>query len=423
MTRTLGRWRLEKRLGRGGMGEVWRARGDDGAAVVVKRLHPYLVEDAGFRRMFAIEARVAATLAHPNVARFVELGEAGGELFLVIEHVAGVDLRALLGAHGRALPVGAALHIARDVARALAHAHGHGVIHRDVTPTNVMVGDDGVVRLIDFGIAKATEELADAETRTGVLKGKVGYLAPEQLRAGETIDARVDVWACGVILHEMLCGRRLFKAESEARTIDLVLAGGVRAPSTVNPAVPAAVDAIVMAALAATREARTASAAALAEALVEARAASGWDEAETGALAAAMRPAEETTTTTEAPLPEPAPRTVTEARAPRPARRARTIALAVAGVLAVVGAALLVAHRARRNERPPPPQLVVRPVVAAPPVTPLPVAPPPVAPPPVTPVTAAAPPVAAPAHERHKHARHRAADIERGDVVDPFHRR
>ncbi len=178
----------------------------------LKRLLPALREDPKARAMFAEEAEVARKLRHPNVVRVLDGGEDDQGPFLTMELIRGVSLATLLERSiGELMPLEVALEIARQTAAALEAAHGAGLVHRDVSPTNLLLGFDGRVRLLDFGIAKT--ETSTTHTTTNVLKGKLGYLAPEQLRF-ERADARTDLYALGVCLHEALLGERLYAGDS-----------------------------------------------------------------------------------------------------------------------------------------------------------------------------------------------------------------
>jgi serine/threonine-protein kinase len=264
----LGKYRLESLLGTGGMAEVWKARLEGPAGferfVVVKRVLPHLARDEQFVDMFLSEARLSARLLHPNIVQVYELGQLGGEYFMAMEYLDGEDLAKIQRA-GVRFPIGVAASIALNISRALAYAHGltdtstgaplH-LVHRDVSPSNILVGRDGTVKLLDFGIAKALAVPSDRRTETGVQRGKLSYMSPEQL-AGEAIDSRVDVYALGVVLHELLSGTRLFNARGSERS-------EVAPPSSLNPEVPPALDGIVLGALAADPGARTPSAEALA---------------------------------------------------------------------------------------------------------------------------------------------------------------
>ncbi len=258
-----GKYTLVERLGRGGMAEVWKARisgpGGFQRTLVIKRILPHLVEDDHFKKMFVAEARLSARLNHANIVQVFELGDVGGELFLAMEYVRGQDLVNVVRAQlvRGAPPPGLGAFVAREVCRALAYAHAltddNGVplrlIHRDVSPSNVMLSFDGAVKLLDFGIAKALAEANENRTVTGTLKGKFGYMSPEQVE-GKDVDHRSDLFAVGVVLFETLTGKRLFKGASDIQTIAMVRDAKVEPPSQYNPAVPPELDAVCLKALA-----------------------------------------------------------------------------------------------------------------------------------------------------------------------------
>src|SRR5215831_6830087 len=217
------RYRLVERIGHGGMATVYRATiaGPAGFArdIVVKMMLPQLADNPAFVEMFMDEAKLAARLAHPNIAQVLELGIVEGTVFIAMEYVDGIDLAELLAQMAEKdsrLPVPATCFIVREIVDALAYAHtSQSLVHRDVSPSNVMLGRDGSVKLVDFGIAKLIDEgTACGRTQTGTLKGKYGYMAPEQA-AGRPVDTRTDVFAAGIVLHELLTGRRLFKGDSD----------------------------------------------------------------------------------------------------------------------------------------------------------------------------------------------------------------
>jgi serine/threonine protein kinase len=258
-----GKYQLVERLGRGGMAEVWKARmvGPAGfqRTLVVKRILPHLVEDPHFVEMFVSEARLSARLNHVNIVQVYELGDVAGEYFLAMEYVRGRDLVNVMRAQlmrGHPDP-GLGAYAMREVCRALAYAHAltddngtpFRLIHRDVSPSNVMLSFDGAVKLLDFGIAKALAEATENKTQTGTLKGKFGYMSPEQVE-GRDFDHRADLFAAGVVLHESLSGRRLFKGSSDLQTIAMVRDAKVDAPSVINPNVPPELDRIALKALA-----------------------------------------------------------------------------------------------------------------------------------------------------------------------------
>ncbi len=258
-----GKYRLVERLGRGGMAEVWKALVSGPAGfqrtLVVKRILPHLVEDPHFIQMFIAEARLSARLNHGNIVQVYELGDVAGEYYLAMEYVHGRDLVDVMRAQLlRGMPdPGLAVYAVREISRALGYAHAltddRGVplrlIHRDVSPSNVMLGFDGMVKLLDFGIAKALSEASENQTQTGTLKGKFGYMSPEQVE-GRPFDHRADLFAVGIVLHEALCGRRLFKGAGELQTIAMVRETKVEPPSRTNPAVPPELDRICLRALA-----------------------------------------------------------------------------------------------------------------------------------------------------------------------------
>jgi serine/threonine-protein kinase len=236
-----GDFELESRLGRGGNAEVWRATrpGPRGfrRAVALKRLLPERPDN----RALLEEARLAAALDHPNVAQVLEVVESGGEHAIVMELVDGCDLRALLKA--APLPPGLGAYVVHEVARALGAAHRHKpiILHRDVSCTNVLIARDGSVKLADFGLGKA---LADSATDgTASLKGNLAYMAPEQLARGRLSPA-TDVYAAGVLLWELLTGKRLFTAAFALAEMAAARQSPIAPPSSVTPGVPVELDAI-----------------------------------------------------------------------------------------------------------------------------------------------------------------------------------
>ena len=258
----LGNYEPLLELASGGMATVYAAR-QLGAAgferlVVVKRVHRHLLGNREFFNMFRDEARIAALIRHPNVVAVSDVVEADGELLLVMEYVEGSSLSTLRGAArevGVTFPLGVCTRIAYDALAGLHAAHeatdmrGNqlDLVHRDVSPQNILVGVDGSSRVIDFGIAKARHRLT--ETKSGSLKGKYSYMAPEQTR-GMPVDRRTDIFAWGVVLHELLTGERLFRGENEFDTMRRIWEAPIPPPSHVNPQVPRALDAVVLKALA-----------------------------------------------------------------------------------------------------------------------------------------------------------------------------
>lgn len=226
---------LLKRIGVGGMGELWHALTPDAEGVAVKVLYAELAGDQTYRKMFLDEARIALSLSHPSIVRALGSGEDRGWCFQVYELLDGADLAKLLGPLRRArteLPMASILWIGSQVAAALAYAHvardgaGRplGLVHRDITPANIFVCRDGRVVVIDFGIARTKERLT--RTQTGIIKGKLGYMAPEQLR-GQPAAPPIDIFALGIVLWEMLALRRLFVGTSDMDVVNAIYAADV----------------------------------------------------------------------------------------------------------------------------------------------------------------------------------------------------
>jgi serine/threonine protein kinase len=264
----LGDYELLERIGCGGMAEVYKARrlGEAGfeRILAVKRILPHLSADEEFVSMFIDEAKIAVQLSHPNIAAVHDLGRIDGNCYLVLDYVHGRDLRQLWERERewRAPPhAGIACHVIARALEGLSHAHratdGHGraldLIHRDVTPQNILVSFEGDVKIVDFGLAKA-QGRAHA-TQAGVVKGKLAYLAPEQIR-GLQLDPRVDVYAAGIVLWELLTGQRLFYADTDLDTLRKVHEGHAEPPSTINKVIPPQLDRVVLTALAKERDAR-----------------------------------------------------------------------------------------------------------------------------------------------------------------------
>jgi formylglycine-generating enzyme required for sulfatase activity/dienelactone hydrolase len=241
----IGSYAIERRLGSGGAGEVWRARDERiGRAVAIKLLLPHPGRGAGHLPTLHDEARAAGTLNHPNIVTVYDVGWHGGAPYLVTECLEGESLRARLG--GGALPLDAALDIARQIAMGLAAAHRRGIVHGDLKPENVFVCGDGRVKILDFGLATLQGPVAsrNADATPAVVTGTVSYMSPEQLR-GESTDGRTDLFALGVVLHEMLTGRRPFEAGSIVGTIERILTGPVERLSAGDRAVPQRVSDLI----------------------------------------------------------------------------------------------------------------------------------------------------------------------------------
>jgi beta-lactam-binding protein with PASTA domain/serine/threonine protein kinase len=253
-----GRYRISGRIARGGMATVYEAmdlRLD--RTVAVKVMHPGLGDDDEFAGRFVSEARSAARLSHPNVVAVYDQGNDDGTVFLAMELVSGHTLRDTIGKEAPMSP-SRALALLEPVVSALAAAHRAGFVHRDVKPENVLIADDGRVKVADFGLAKAVS--ADTKhTATGVLIGTVSYIAPELVVEGRS-DARADVYAVGVILYELLTGSKPHQGESPIQVAYKHVHDDVPAPSAVAPGIPAYVDALVARATARDREQRPADA-------------------------------------------------------------------------------------------------------------------------------------------------------------------
>ncbi len=260
-SQAFGKYQLLKKLATGGMAEVWLARqtGIEGfnRHVVVKRILPHLAEDPEFIQMFLNEAKIAARFNHPNIGQIFDLGEKDGQYFIAMEYVHGEDLgrvmrRAWSTGQWVARPV--ALRIISDACQGLYYAHTRAdeagrplrVVHRDISPQNIIISFDGSVKLVDFGIAKAADSASN--TKSGAIKGKFAYMAPEQA-AGRALDARTDLFALGLVLYELLTGVRPLKRDAELATLQAALESQIEAPSLVAD-VPPEVDAVVMKALA-----------------------------------------------------------------------------------------------------------------------------------------------------------------------------
>jgi serine/threonine protein kinase len=263
-------------LATGGMAELFLARPTAPAQrdrlVVIKRLQRQLAGDREYVRMFLDEARIASTLHHPNVVEVYEIGDERDEHYIAMEHLHGHDLRSAMAramsgtrAARGTLPLDQALSIARCVAAGLQYTHERtdehgsqmGIVHRDVSPHNVFLTYGGAVKVVDFGIAKASTQLS--RTRTGVLKGKVAYMSPEQAM-GRRVDRRSDLFCVGILLWEMTTGRWLFRRKTELDTLNAVVHGRPPRPSRAVPRYPRDLERLVMKTLAWLPEQRWASA-------------------------------------------------------------------------------------------------------------------------------------------------------------------
>lgn len=279
-TPQLGRYQLERRLARGGMGELWLARSHGAAGwekrVVLKTILPHLSDQPEFVERFLDEAHIATTLSHGNIVPVFELGHDKDTYFIVMEYVDGWDLRTLLrraATQDEPLPEGIALYIAAEVCRGLDYAHKHAdedgqprhIVHRDVSPANILLSRDGAVRIVDFGIASARSRLN--QTLTGELRGKFGYMSPEQAR-GEAVDAGSDLFSLGVVLYEMLAGTRPFAGQSDLEVLGRVQRAEHTPLAELRPDLDASTLAVVERALAHDRKDRFGDAAEMQHALL-----------------------------------------------------------------------------------------------------------------------------------------------------------
>ncbi len=263
MSIPFGKYQLQCKLADGGMAEVFLARqtGVEGfeKLVVCKRIRPELSQDAGFVQMFLNEARVAARLNHPNVVQIFELGRVEATYFITMEFIHGEDLRTLTQQAqqlGQPPPFGLSCRILADTLAGLHYAHTRpsadgqplGLVHRDVSPQNVLVTYEGGVKLVDFGIAKVNQRGLSEQTKAGLFKGKFAYMSPEQSR-GLKLDARSDIFAAGVLLWELLTWTRLFKRPNDMATLVAVAEETIPSPRSIDPRIPAELERISMRAL------------------------------------------------------------------------------------------------------------------------------------------------------------------------------
>jgi hypothetical protein len=258
----IGKYEIIKPLARGGMAEILlaRARGLPGfqRMVVIKRILPLLACNTDFLQMFLNEARIAATLQHPNLVQLYDVGVVDGHYFIAMEYLHGENLNAILATLQRRkqrIPLEHALHIAIDVCAGLHYAHEKigfdgqplQIVHRDVSPHNVIVTFDGAIKLLDFGVAKAAN--STHETNNGIVKGKVSYMSPEQCRSA-ALDRRSDLYSVGIVLYEMTLGRRLYGGGTELETLKRITEQPVPPPRVVDPNYDEELERIVMRALA-----------------------------------------------------------------------------------------------------------------------------------------------------------------------------
>jgi serine/threonine protein kinase len=261
-TTRLGSYEILRKLTRGGMAEIFLARtsGPSGfeKLVVLKKILGRYADRPRYVQLFLDEARLAASLDHPNIVQVYDIGMVDGSYFFTMEYLHGQDVRSILHRAwriGERLPVEHAVQIARHVASALHFAHDKrrgdgtllGLVHRDVSPSNIIVTYDGATKLLDFGVAKTAA--STVKTRTGALKGKIAYMSPEQAR-GAPVDRRSDIFSLGIVLWEMVTTQRLYRADNDLATLQLIVHRPPRRPSEICPDCPPELERIVLRALA-----------------------------------------------------------------------------------------------------------------------------------------------------------------------------
>ena len=249
LPRQLGPYRLIEQLGAGGMGTVYRAEDSNlGREVAVKVLHPHLLSNDELKARFAREARLHASINHPNIVTLYSLHEENGELALIMEMVHGRNLREYLGAP-RPLTMDHLLHIAIAILKGLAAAHDKGLVHRDLKPANILIADDGQVKIMDFGLAKQHGNHEDDLTQSGAVVGSYRYMAPEQIMH-EEVDARTDLYAFGIVLFRMLTGVLPFDSSGssggEFEIMEKQVRGEPPSPLELNPAIPHALNHLLL---------------------------------------------------------------------------------------------------------------------------------------------------------------------------------
>ncbi len=274
-----GKYEVLSKIGTGGMAEIFKCRlsgiGGFDKVVVVKRMLPDLIYDQELVRMFLDEARIVANLSHPNIVQIFEINQEKGNPYIVMEYVRGPTLARVINEswkQGKPCDCIAA-KVLSEVASALSHAHEardpHGqplnIVHRDVTPHNVVVSTEGVAKLLDFGVAKSSGRLS--KTEAGNIKGKFRYMAPEQVRAGETVDGRADVFAVGASLYLAATGVHAYPGRSDMDVLRAAAAGAYKAPSQVRPGIDPELERLILWAMAPRLEVRCPNAATLHEVL------------------------------------------------------------------------------------------------------------------------------------------------------------
>jgi len=270
LPRQFGKYTLLRRLAAGGMAEIFlalqRSAGGFEKLIVIKRILPSMNQDKAFIDMLLHEARVAASMSHPNIVQTFDVGQVDGTYFIAMEHIHGEDIRSIVRAMRKKnlseFPLEHAVAITTGMCAGLAYAHERrdldgrllNIVHRDISPQNIVVTFSGDVKIVDFGVAKSSSQSGE-DTKDGQLKGKVPYMSPEQA-AGGNIDWRSDIFAVGVLLFELATGKRLFKGASEFETLKLICDKDYPRPSEVKPGFPPALDRIIMKALEKDRDKR-----------------------------------------------------------------------------------------------------------------------------------------------------------------------
>jgi eukaryotic-like serine/threonine-protein kinase len=276
------RYRITERVAAGGMAEVFRGVAESMRGfkknVAIKRILPALTKNKKFVAMFLDEARLSLSLQHANIVQVFDIGHTEDTYFIVMEFVDGVDLKAILDWRRRIskrVPVAHSLYVIMEICKGISYAHELtnqendaplGIVHRDISPPNVLMSKQGEVKVVDFGLAKATSQVE--VTDPGVVKGKMSYLSPEAAR-GEEVDSRADIFAVGILLYEMLTGKRLFYGETDYQTVELVRNAKIPPLRPQNPQVEPELEDIVRKALAKRKEDRFQSATDLQDALAQ----------------------------------------------------------------------------------------------------------------------------------------------------------
>jgi serine/threonine-protein kinase len=276
------RYRITERVAAGGMAEVFRGVAESMAGfkknIAIKRILPSLTKNKKFVAMFLDEARLSLSLQHANIVQVFDIGHSEDTYFIVMEYVDGVDLKALLDWRRRLskrIPIAHTLYVMNEVCKGLSYAHELvnpetdaplGIVHRDISPPNVLISKQGEIKVVDFGLAKATSQVEI--TDPGVVKGKMSYLSPEAAR-GEEVDSRADIFAVGILLYELLTGKRLFYGETDYQTVELVRNAKIPPIKPQNPQVEPELEDIVRKSLSKRKEDRFQSATDLQDALAQ----------------------------------------------------------------------------------------------------------------------------------------------------------